>query len=129
MRAAIAFLLAAVFLAGCGSGSKETPAQDSSREPLNRYSLHGEVVRLDGQGKIATIRHQKIEGYMEAMTMQFPVKDPAEFAGLHPEDCINATVFVQGFNFWVGEIKHVPSTPGQCVAPPAEQKNNPAKTP
>jgi hypothetical protein len=56
---------------------------------------------------------------MEAMTMQFPVKDPKEFASLHPDDCIDATVFVQGNSIWVGEIVN-PSGAGPC---PAQQKN------
>jgi protein SCO1/2 len=100
--------------------------------PIQRYSLHGEIVRLDAQGNIATIRHQKIEGWMDAMTMQFPIKDNRDFAGLHPSDCINATVFVQGYNIWVGEIVHQPTAPGFCVAPnPAlsEEKDNSTKTP
>jgi Cu/Ag efflux protein CusF len=101
--------LAAALLTGCGS---HPPPQ-----PIQRYSLHGEIVRLDGQGNIATIRHQKIEGYMDAMTMQFPVKDARDFASLHPADCINATVFVQGYSIWIGEIAHQAAEPGSCVAP------------
>ena len=103
----------ATALAGCGS------RQPVNTQPIQRFSLHGEIVRLDGQANIATIRHQKIEGYMEAMTMQFPVKEPKDFAGLHPADCINATVFVQGDDIWVGEIMHQQAEPGNCVAPPA----------
>ena len=111
-------LLATVLLSGCGSH------EAANTQPLQRYSLHGEIVRLDGQDKIATIRHQKIEGFMEAMTMQFPVKEQQDFAGLHPADCINATVFVQGDNIWIGEIAHQQVEPGNCVAPnppPAEK--------
>jgi protein SCO1/2 len=87
--------------------------------PIERYKLHGEIVRLDSQDHIATIRHEKIEGWMEAMTMQFPVKNPKEFASLHPSDCIDATVFVQGNSIWIAEIVN-PSGAGPC---PAAQKN------
>jgi protein SCO1/2 len=119
-------VLFTVLLGGCGS-HEAAPTQ-----PLQRFSLHGEIVRLDGQDKIATIRHQKIEGFMEAMTMQFPVKDPQEFAGLHPADCINATVFVQGDNIWIGEIAHQQAEPGACVAPnpaAAEKSDDSKKKP
>jgi Cu/Ag efflux protein CusF len=44
---------------------------------------------------------------MEAMTMDYPVKDQVEFDALHAGDRITATVFVQGLNFWIGEIHHV----------------------
>ena len=108
-----AFLLFACLLAAC-----------SKPVPIHHYSLHGEVVRLDGQDHIAAIRHNKIEGYMEAMTMQFHVKDPKEFARLTAAECIEATVFVQGDSFWIGEIKPAQAEPGKCVAP--RPQTNPA---
>jgi Cu/Ag efflux protein CusF len=53
---------------------------------------------------IARIKHQKVEGWMEAMTMEFPVRDETEFHALHTGDQIEATVFVQDTDFWIGEI-------------------------
>jgi Cu/Ag efflux protein CusF len=44
---------------------------------------------------------------MEAMTMEYQVKDQSEFGTLHVGDHITATVFVQGLNFWIGEIHQV----------------------
>jgi Cu/Ag efflux protein CusF len=41
---------------------------------------------------------------MEAMTMEFPVKDQPEFDKLRAGEKINATVFVQGNNYWVADI-------------------------
>ena len=73
--------------------------------PVKRYELDGVVVSLDPQGHIAKIDAKKIEGYMEAMTMEYPVKDPTEFAALHVGDHIAATVFVQDLNYWIGEIQ------------------------
>jgi Cu/Ag efflux protein CusF len=42
---------------------------------------------------------------MDAMNMDYPVKDPAELAKLHPKDRVAATVFVQGLDYWIGEIQ------------------------
>jgi len=109
--AGAAALLMIALLAGC---AKEKPP-----EAVKRFSIHGEVMRLDQQDKLATIRHQKIEGYMEAMTMTFPVKDAQEFSQLQTGNCIDGTVFVQGDSFWVGEIKHLDTPGDHCVAPPA----------
>ncbi len=64
-------------------------------------------MRLDPAGHIAKIRHQKIVGWMEAMTMEFPVKDPHDFETLRVGDRIQATVFVQDLNYWIGEIHQV----------------------
>jgi Cu/Ag efflux protein CusF len=98
---AIVLLLSGCRQAAVNDGSKE----DSKDAPLRRYALHGEVLRLDPKGKIAAIKHQKIGDWMEAMTMEFPVKDQAEFDRLRAGETINGTVFVQGNSYWVGEIQ------------------------
>jgi Cu/Ag efflux protein CusF len=42
---------------------------------------------------------------MEAMTMEYPVKDKTEFDKLRTGEKISATVFVQGNSYWVGGIQ------------------------
>lgn len=76
-------------------------------------------MRLEPDGKLATIRHRKIEGLMEGMTMTFPVKDQKEFAALQVSNCIEATLFQQGDSFWVADVKHLDDPPDVCVARPA----------
>jgi len=44
---------------------------------------------------------------MDAMAMDYPVKDKKEFDALKEKEHITATVFVQGLNFWIGEIRQV----------------------
>ena len=105
----------AVLLATLASCAKSEPVaekiQKSSAEPLKeaeplkKYELRGEVSRLDTENKIATIKHQPIGDWMGAMTMDFPVKDPADFAKLSAGKPVEATVFVQGLNYWVAEVK------------------------
>jgi Cu/Ag efflux protein CusF len=53
---------------------------------------------------------------MEAMTMEYPVKDQAEFDKLHTGETINATVYVQGNSYWVGGI-HEDAAPAASPAP------------
>lgn len=114
--------LTLVFLCACGSRTSE-----ANKEPVKQYSLHGEVVRVDPQGKVATIKAQKIEGWMEAMTMEYPVKDAQDFSALHPNDCIDATLYVQGNEFWVAQVKPASAPPGMCVA--ADSGKAPSKAP
>jgi len=92
-------------LAGCQKSTVTEVKEEAKDQTLQRYELHGEVLRLDTQGKIAAIKHQKIGDWMEAMTMEFPVKDQAEFNKLHQGEKIRGTVFVQGTTYWVGEIQ------------------------
>jgi Cu/Ag efflux protein CusF len=96
-----------LLLAGCRQPVVQEEAKD---EPVRRYALHGEVLRLDSQGRIAAIKHEKIGDWMEAMTMEFPVKDQAEFDKLRAGETINATVFVQGNSYWVADV-HEESAP------------------
>jgi protein SCO1/2 len=85
-------------LAGCASEKKNDA-------PIKRYSVRGQVLRLEPQRELAVIKHEKIEGWMEAMTMEFPVRDKAEFAKLAEGKHIRATVFVQDLDYWIGEIQ------------------------
>lgn len=93
-------------------------------EAIKEYHLHGEVVRLDPSAKTATINSQKIEGWMEAMSMEYPVKEAQDFSKLQPNECIDATVFVRGTEYWVADVKPVEAAPGACVAakPPEAAK-------
>lgn len=74
--------------------------------PEKTYALRGVIVGLNPQIKTATIRHEKIGDWMEAMTMEFPVKDPAEFAKLQVGQKITATVHVrpETFAYWIANI-------------------------
>jgi len=85
----------AIFLAACGS---KAPA-------AKRYPMEGEVKALDAQSKTATIAAGKVGDWMEAMTMEYPVKPDAEFQKLHVGDHIQATVVVQDPNYYVTDIK------------------------
>lgn len=82
---------------------KDKSAKPLSNAPAERYKLDGVVVSLDPQARIAKINGQKVEGWMEAMTMEYPVKEG--FDTLHVGDHITATIFVQGLNYSIGEIR------------------------
>jgi Cu/Ag efflux protein CusF len=87
-------LLLALALAGCGA-----------RTPAKRYAMEGEVKALDPATRTATIAAGKIGDWMEAMTMEYPVKPDAEFQKLHVGDHIEATVVVSGDTYYVTDVK------------------------
>jgi Cu/Ag efflux protein CusF len=94
------FVLFAVgALTGCGSRPNKSDA------PIQRYTLRGEVKRLENDRQTAVIKHENIEGWMEAMTMEFPVRDKAEFAKLAEGKTIRATVNVQDLDYWLTDIQ------------------------
>ena len=77
---------AAALLISCGSNA-------SNNEPVKQYQLHGEVVSLDPHDKTATINAQKVEGWMDAMTMKYKVDDPKVLKAVKAGDQITATVY------------------------------------
>ena len=90
----------ALALAGCGA-----------KDQTKRYAMEGEVKALDPAAKTATIAAGKIGDWMDAMTMEYPVKPDAEFQKLHVGDRIQATVVVSGDRYYVTEVKILPAPP------------------
>jgi Cu/Ag efflux protein CusF len=84
-------------LAACGS-------KDQSK----RYPMTGVVKAIDPGAKTATIDAGKIGDWMEAMTMEYPVKPNSEFAKLHVGDHIQATVVVNDLKYYVTDVKILP---------------------
>jgi protein SCO1/2 len=72
---------------------------------MKRYAMKGVVVRLDPATQTATIKNEKIEGWMEAMTMEFPVKEKSDWAKLAPGRQISATVFAGEEKYYIADVK------------------------
>ena len=93
---------ARAILAGCGSRKSESKYDYG--EAKKTYQLRGEVLRLKPD-RIATIKHEKIDDWMEAMTMDFPVPDAAEYAKLKEGAMIRATVQTNDLHYWLTGIQ------------------------
>jgi Cu/Ag efflux protein CusF len=76
------------------------------QKPAKIYTVRGVIVKLDPAGKSAGIDAEKIDDWMEAMTMDYPVHDPKVLEGLKPGDHITATVHVpEDLNYWIDDVK------------------------
>jgi mono/diheme cytochrome c family protein/Cu/Ag efflux protein CusF len=81
--------------------SRQTPAGPQ------RYKLKGKIISIDRKLQVATVEHEAIEGYMEAMTMHFPLKDARVSETLKPGDMIEGTLVVAaaGGQWWLEGVK------------------------
>ena len=93
MTRRILLAAAALALVGCASTA-----------PVKRYPMEGDIKALDAASKTATIAAGKIGDWMEAMTMDYPVKPDSEFAKLKVADHIKATVVVEEEKYYVTAI-------------------------
>ena len=115
LPAALLFLLAA---AACRQAEKAREAQKpaAAQGAVQRYTLKGVVKEVDRAASEVTVEHETIPNYMQGMTMPFPVRDdPKVLQILRPGDRIEATLVVDGGNFWLEKIL----TKGFVGTPPA----------
>lgn len=91
--------VSAALLAGC------TKRPDKGTPHVRKYQLSGTVKRLYRERQTALIQHDKIDDWMEPMTMEFPVRQEAEFEKLVEDTEIRATVNVQDLDYWLTDIR------------------------
>jgi protein SCO1/2 len=77
---AVALVIAAISF-GQASASKK------------QYTFHGKVVSVDKSGKSLRVNGEKVEGWMNAMTMDYKVDNPSIVDKVRPGDRIMAMVY------------------------------------
>ena len=75
--------------------------------PVKQYPFRGVVVSVSPGTKTAAIKNEKIKGWMDAMTMEYPIKDAAGLAKIKPGDKITATVYVRDIDYWLENVQVV----------------------
>jgi ribosomal protein S1 len=66
-------------------------AQDKAKGKAKSYTFHGKVEAVTDKG--LTVNGEKVEGWMEAMTMTYPVDKPDVLKMVNVGDQIMATVY------------------------------------
>ena len=94
MRAVRAFVaLLSLFLAWSLAGCRapKLRSEQSGVHPL-QYPIRGVVQKVDSEAGSVFLKHESVPGLMPAMTMEYPLENPAELSELHPGDRIAATM-------------------------------------
>lgn len=91
------------------SGTKRTASAPKPQH--RRYPLKGVVRSLVKEERLAMIRHEDIPGWMPAMTMEFEIRSPKDFAKLTKGMAIRATVVVAANGaYWLEDVKPAPQS-------------------
>ncbi|ANM29527.1 hypothetical protein ABI59_07935 [Acidobacteria bacterium Mor1] len=112
-RALTALLLVALIapaLVGC-SGAGGTDGDDSSdgaASETTSYTVRGKVVGPSQEGKALKIEHEEIPDFMAAMTMDFPLEDPADAERFPPGSLIEFEYLNAGFDSRIRKIEMLP---------------------
>lgn len=120
MRYLIVFLLSIFLYTACQKADTQTASADAKR-----YPIKGKVVSVDKANKKALIEHEEIPGYMEAMTMNFLIKEDWVWNDLTPGSDIRAELVVDETAkepYWLEKIGIVAAPNPNQPAPPVDER-------
>ncbi len=118
-------LLICIFLVFISACQKPAPPAAASAE-AKRFPFKGKVISVNIAKNEAVIQHDEIPGYMDAMTMPFPIKDTWVMEELSPGSQVSAQLVVDKGNFYLEKVAIVAlPNPDQSPLPvvnPAEKE-------
>ncbi len=89
MRYILIVLFALITFSACEKQAAEKPSGEQKR-----YPLKGKVISVDRPNKKARIDHEAIPGFMEAMEMNFPIRENWVWENLSPGAEVHAELVV-----------------------------------
>jgi protein SCO1/2 len=119
-------IVLALLLAISSSACRRSSPADA--QEARRFVLKGIVREVDATRSRVTVEHEAIAGYMEGMTMPFPVRDdPQVLRLLRAGDRIEATLVVEKDRYWLEKVltRGFVGTPAApAVSAPAQSKDS-----
>ncbi len=122
MRYAFLLVLASAVLSACQNVSTANSTASSSAK---RYDLKGKVVSVNKAEKKAKIDHEDIPGFMDRMTMDFPIKEDWVWDELQPGAEIRAELVVDSSAkdpYWLEKIGIVAAPNPNQPPPPVDER-------
>jgi len=107
MRPQLAFVLVVILVfAACGDRGKQDKPLSVPGEKL--YTLEGRILGRDAAGNALRVDHKAIPGYMEAMTMDYPVRGATVQSLPSDNSRVTARLHVTDTAYWLTDVKQVP---------------------
>ncbi len=84
----------------CNKNAFQSPNPSSTK----RYQLKGKVVSVDTRANIVNVNSEAVPGFMDAMTMPYPVKPHDALNNLSAGDAVTADLIAQDDKYWLENI-------------------------
>lgn len=105
MKRATVFLLALALVAACANQEKEKPLSEDGEKI---YDIRGKIVSRDRDDNTLRVDHERIEGFMDAMVMDYSVRG-AKVTELPPDNArFAAKLHVTDNGYWMTDVKAAP---------------------
>jgi|SRR5437016_833388 len=102
----VAVLAAALVVLACAKAKAEKKPLSEPGEKV--YALHGVIVARDVADNTLRVDHQQVPGYMEAMTMDYPVRGAAVDALPSDKTRVEARLHVHEDRVWLTDVRRMP---------------------
>jgi Cu/Ag efflux protein CusF len=80
------------------------PSVAQQKDKKGSHTLRGKVEQVNTGNKSLTVNHDKVEGYMDAMTMPYKVDKPEVLQKVKTGDQIKATVYDGDYTLYDVEV-------------------------
>lgn len=95
----------ALGLAFSATACKKAEAPAAEAPAVRNFPITGEVQGFQADGKVILLKHDKIEGLMDAMTMGFELSDPKLGAGLKKGDKVSGNLAHSADSYIIDALK------------------------
>lgn len=100
------FAIAALTLGlALGAGACKKAEAPAAENAVRNFAITGEVVGFQADGRVILLKHEKIEGLMDAMTMGFELADPKLGAALKKGDKVGGNLRHSADSYVITELK------------------------
>lgn len=83
-----------------------------------RYEFKGTIVSIDKANQSATISHEEVKDFMDAMTMSFKLKDAWPLDVMKPGDQVQATLVVTDDSAWLEDVVVIQKSAAETAGTP-----------
>jgi protein SCO1/2 len=97
IRTSACLILVPLLVAGCKQSGDSAPSPvgaPAAAGEVKTFPVRGKIVSVDAAKGSVVLDHEAVPGFMDAMTMEYKLKDPSVASELHPGDRITAAILV-----------------------------------